>query len=397
MTFLYIPGYRYPATLDEPIICGDLRYSFNLSRALSRKGHTVLILSRWQKGDAMESILDDVQIHRYKSELGRLLSTSFDISINRARLFKKLLKKSDAIICHSPLSLELSQIINKPLIYVCSGLEDIRNYSWSFEETVARLAIKVLREPLKHSTWRRAQHVNTTAEKENYILLRRGVPKNRIETISSGIEPKRYFPHPLDTLQQIRDTLGISTDDQLIISTSRFTPAKGICETLEGFNKLRAVKDNIKLLIIGIHHSHNNRYFKTIQNKIAALGIAQHVIVKENIPEEDLPKYYSLADVSSVFSIGYDPLPTTIIESMACGVPVISTYYKTREQFITNGVNGIFVEENNISDWTQGAIKLLDDLPFREQIIHNGLETIRLKFNMDHIADQYLELLKFYE
>ena len=183
----------------------------------------------------------------------------------------------------------------------------------------------------------------------------------------------------------------------MIISTSRFTPAKGICETLEGFNKLRAVKDNIKLLIIGIHHSHNNRYFKTIQNKIAALGIAQHVIVKENIPEEDLPKYYSLADVSSVFSIGYDPLPTTIIESMACGVPVISTYYKTREQFITNGVNGIFVEENNISDWTQGAIKLLDDLPFREQIIHNGLETIRLKFNMDHIADQYLELLKFYE
>jgi glycosyltransferase involved in cell wall biosynthesis len=391
--FLFFPGYRYPANLEEPIICGDLRFSFNLTRTLVKKGHDVKVITRGRTGDINDSVLDGVHIYRYKSEFNRFFSTSFDISINRTKLFSKYIKYADVVVSNSPLSLEQFCRIRKPLIYICSGLQDIKNYSLTLKEIISFLTIKLLRDPLKKMTWERSYYINTIAEKEDIILLQKGVPEEKIRTISSGVEMDRYFPHPAVSLSYIKDKLGIKSNEKIILSVSRFTPAKGILETLDGFAELSKTKKNVKLIIVGIKHSHDLNYFDYIKKKIPELHLQEKVIIKENVSERDLPKYYSLADVFTIFSKGYDPLPTTIIESMACGTPVISTHFKTREQFIVHNDNGVFVKENDISDWVMAVSKLMDDSQYRTRIIQNGLKTVQSQFDMYNIADEYLDLL----
>ena len=387
MNILYIPGYRYPNSLNEPLTSGDLRYSFTLSRALAKHGHKVTVISRRDANDPVESTLDGVKIYRYKSELAKIFSTSFDISLNRYKLFKRLFGKADLVICNSPLSLEHLLPIKAPIVYVASGLEDVKNYSLTPKEVAGFLAIKLLRDPMKRRTWKKASLVNTTAWHEDVTLLRWGIPKRKIGTISSSVDLARFKPQPKEAAA-LRKKLKIKEGKHVILSVSRFTPAKGVLETIQAFDMLD--RDDAHLVVVGVHHSHDATYYPRVVQAIKSAKRAKQISLLENIADKDLPVYYSLADVTSVFSKGYDPLPTTIIESMACGTPVVSTYYKTREQFIEDGVTGVFVKELDLKDWVEKMSNLLDNDDTRRNISTAAQKYVQDNFDCQTIADNYI-------
>ena len=393
MKILYLPGYRYPANLSEPLTSGDLRYSFNLTRALAKLGHHVRVISRWREGDNFHGTFDGIEIFRYKSEFGKLFSTSFDISLNRKELFKKFLIDSDVLICNSPLSLELNIKTSIPIVYICSGLEDTKNYSFTLKEIYGYLGIKLLRDPCKRNTWRKAAFVNTTAVKEDVTLLKMGVPEEKITEMGPSIDSQRYHPQR-DAKDDLRQVHGISPSTRIILSVARFTPAKGLIETVEAFNILLEDIEDTKLILIGVAHSHRHNYLNELKKKIEELNLPEKVLLLEDVPESKLPDYYSLADVFSAFSKDYDPLPTTIIESMACGTPVISTYYATRTQMIEDGESGLFIDEKDLTGWAQKVLLLLTDSALRKHIIRGGSERIERQFNSAEIAEQYVKLIK---
>ena len=258
MKLLLLPGYRYPASLNEPITCGDLRYSFNLSRALARLGVEVNVLSRKRRGDQDIQVLDGVTIDRYEPAFPHLFATSFDISPERARRFKELAMTSDLVIANSPLTLELTAKLSCPLVYVCSGLEDVRNYSATLREAGQLLGLKLLRDPMKRATWRRAARVNTTAERERQTLVRMGVPARKISAIGPGVELERYQPAGPGEVNGLAADL---TQDRaagakIVLSVSRFTPAKGLLETLQAFARLLQRRSDVLLVLVGVQHSH---------------------------------------------------------------------------------------------------------------------------------------------
>jgi glycosyltransferase involved in cell wall biosynthesis len=392
---LVLPGYRYPASLDEPLTCGDLRNSFNLSRALARAGETVTIVSRRAPGDPASHTLDGVAVKRYRPEMGGIFPTSFDVSMRRARLFDTLSREADVVVASTPLSLELLTPKRAPMVYICSGLEDIRNYGVSTRESLQGVGIRLLRDPAKHRSWARADRVNTTAELEATTLLRQGVPKERILTIGPGVELERYTPASPAAVQQFRRQLpSDARDRRIVLSVSRFTPAKGILETLGAFAKLKARRPDVVLVLVGVRHSHRTDYVQQMRRAIPSLGLEDDVVILEDVPETQLPACYSAADVTSVFSVGYDPLPTTIIESMACGTPVVATDFAPRVQMIAHGVNGVLVPERDERLWVDAVDRILADTGYSDRLRDAGLARVREQFDMNRVAHRYLEAFR---
>ena len=395
MRILILPGYRYPASLDEPLTCGDLRNSFNLSRALARAGETVTVVSRRRSGDPACHTLDGVVVNRYRSEMGGIFSTSFDVSLRRARMFQRLSRDADVVLASTPLSLELLAPKRAPMVYICSGLEDLRNYGVSAQESLQGLGIRLLRDPAKHRSWARADRVNTTAELEATTLLRHGVPQQRIRTIGPGVELERYTPASAAAVQQFRRQLPPDArDKRIVLSVSRFTPAKGILETLGAFAKLKARRPDVLLVLVGVRHSHRSDYVEQMRRAIPSLGLDSDVVILEDVPEIQLPSCYSTADVTSVFSVGYDPLPTTIIESMACGTPVVATDFAPRVQMITHGVNGVLVPERDARLWVDAVDRIFGDAGYADRLRDAGLARVREQFDMNRVAQRYLEELR---
>ena len=390
-----LPGYRYPASLDEPLTCGDLRNSFNLSRALARAGESVVVVTRRRRGDPQSQTVDGVVVRRYRPELGRVFPTSFDISPRRQRLFDELTRDVDVVVTSTPLTLELLTPKRAPMVYVCSGLEDIRNYGATTGETLQGLGIRLLRDPAKRRSWVRADRVNTTAELEAATLLRLGVPHERILTIGPGVEIERYVPMPRAGVETFRRAfLPQAGDKRVVLSVSRFTPAKGILETLRAFARLAARRPDVFLVLAGVRHSHRSGYFEQVRRTIASLGLERDVAILENLPEAQLPLCYSAATVTSVFSVGYDPLPTTIIESMACGTPVVATDFAPRAQMITHDQNGVLVPERDETAWVAAVDRVLADDGHAARLRDAGLARVRAQFDMNRVAQRYLEAFR---
>lgn len=396
MKVVILPGYRYPASLEEPLTCGDLRNTFNLSRALARLGVQVTVISRRGPSDPEEQRLDGVLVRRYRSELGRLFPTSFDVSLARRRAVRSAARDADVVVASTPLTLELAGPPRAPLVYICSGIEDVKNYGRSAAEVVQRVGLAVLRDPAKRRTWRRSARVNTTAALEAETLVRMGVPAGRVATIGPGVELERYQPAPPEEAAALRRALlpPGSGQRRLVLSVSRFTPAKGLLETVRAFARLRAARSDVFLLLVGVLHSHRADYLSRVRSEIATLGLSGDVAIHENLPESRMPACYSAAAVTSVFSVGYDPLPTVMIESMACGTPVVSTDFATRHQVVADGVDGMLVPENDAAAWCAAVARLLDDDAHAARIRAAALERARTQFDMNGVAGQYLQLFR---
>ena len=395
MRILVLPGYRYPASLDEPLTCGDLRNTFNLSRALARAGESVTVLSRQAPSDPPTQVLDGVRVARYRPELRRVFRTSFDVSVRRRRVFDRLAREADVLVASTPLSLELLTRKRIPMVYVCSGIEDLRNYGRSAHESLQGIGIRVLRDPARSRSWARADRVNTTAELEAGTLTRLGVEPRRILTIGPGVELERYRPADEADVDAFRQRLlPGARGKRIVLSVSRFTPAKGLVETVSAFARLRARRSDVFLALVGVRHSHRSDYFERVRRMVADLRLTDDVIFLENLPETQLPVCYSAADVTSVFSVGYDPLPTTIIESMACGTPVVATDFATRVQMITHNLNGVFVPERDEALWMAAVDKILTDATHAALLRKAALTRVREQFDMNRVARRYLEVFR---
>lgn len=86
-----------------------------------------------------------------------------------------------------------------------------------------------------------------------------------------------------------------------------------------------------------------------IENKIRFVG---------RIAYEDIPKYYSITDIA-ISIASPDSTPATLMEAMACGVPVIVSREKAITEFIKDSVNGEVVDHDKIEQIAEKTIKLL--------------------------------------
>lgn len=155
--------------------------------------------------------------------------------------------------------------------------------------------------------------------------------KGRVETIGSnipittvhnGIDLERFYhATPID-----RKTLGFKGDDFIVVYSGRINPDKGVKELIQAFGHLRNYP-NIKLLIIGGSFFGNTKgtdpFITSLQEE--SKQIADSIVFTGFIPYEQIPSYLAICDVAIIPSLWEDPFPTTVLEAMATGLPIIAT------------------------------------------------------------------------
>lgn len=143
-----------------------------------------------------------------------------------------------------------------------------------------------------------------------------------IETVYNGIDLERFYQAtPID-----RKTLGFKEDDFIVVYSGRITLEKGVKELIKAFTQLKDYP-NIKLLIIGGSFFGNSKgtdaFITSIQEE--SKEIADSIVFTGFVPYEQIPSYLAMCDVAVIPSMWEDPFPTTVLEAMATGLPIITT------------------------------------------------------------------------
>jgi len=153
---------------------------------------------------------------------------------------------------------------------------------------------------------------------------------------------------------------------------------------------IRAVKDlDVKLLLVG-----DGPYYPQLKDLVEELGIKEKIKFIKSVPNEDLASVYNSAEIFAS-PLKQGGVSITMLEAMACGLPVIATKRDLGESEDID--DAIIFSENNPESFKEAIVKLLENSKMKEQIRKVALEIVQ-SMNGDVMekreADVYRELLR---
>lgn len=181
---------------------------------------------------------------------------------------------------------------------------------------------------------------------------------------SMGLDNTWERPNPVDIdkyFPAIEDgeVAGIRNEVKLVY-ISKFIPRKNqifLIDVLAQLEKRFSLALAGPLVNTGQHKKRDSEYYQAILDSVRSNGLEERV---ELIPEYvDAAKYIREADV--VLMPSYDEgLGTTMLEALACGVPVVANSQEPAYcQWIEHGRNG-FLRELEVGKWVQGIKEALE-------------------------------------
>lgn len=180
---------------------------------------------------------------------------------------------------------------------------------------------------------------STEKGKEDLISYYDAAPET-IRIIPCGVNLDLFQPI---TREIARGQLGLN-GNRIVLFVGRIVPIKGIDNLLKAMAYLET-KKRTHLVIIG-GDEHSRAEMQKLKNLSQSLKIDESVTFLGLVKQEMLPFFYSAADLCVVPSY-YESFGLVVLESLACGTPVVATRVGGAENVIQDGETGYVVIDND--------------------------------------------------
>ncbi len=187
---------------------------------------------------------------------------------------------------------------------------------------------------------------------------------NKAEVLFNCINVSKFSFNTRDR-DMIRNKYAIKSEELLFIYTGRIIRGKGILEMIQAFSKALKKRTNIKLLIVGGIGYSNNKVDDYLKECIErAKENEASIIFTGYVNYNDLPKYYSAADIGIIPSMLKEAAPLSAIEMIASGLPLIVNEIAGLREMASYG-NSIFVKLER--DYISSLAKAILDIDIKER------------------------------
>jgi len=187
--------------------------------------------------------------------------------------------------------------------------------------------------------------------------------------IIPGTAAKEMLSIP-ESREALRERLGFSKDDFIIIIVARLIERKGHKYLIEAFAGLSPRFSRMKLVIVGIEGGADGRSSEKILKELAAkLGVISKTIFTGNVLRSQ--EYIKMSDIL-VLPSWEEALGLVILEAMCLGVPVIGSNNSGIAEVIEDGVNGYLVKTKNSGSIEEAILKIYCDPRKTGEITENA-------------------------
>lgn len=167
------------------------------------------------------------------------------------------------------------------------------------------------------------------------LAVELGIPSKKIHIVPNGVDTDLFRPSPRN---EARRALGLSGASPLVVSVAALTPSKGQDNLVDA---VRRLPRDVHVVLVGSRVVHR-RYSRALKRLIERHGLADRIIFAGRQPQEKVAQYLNAADVS-VLASHSEGCPNVVLESLACGTPVVATSVGGVPEMIRPGENGELV------------------------------------------------------
>lgn len=222
-----------------------------------------------------------------------------------------------------------------------------------------------------------------------------GRPASDYRVVYNGIDTERFRPQDRNT---IRNELGIPSEKRVIGVFASFKPVKNHSMLFRAFKIVLDSFQDIQLLIVGDKLYGNmagtGAYHARMEYLIDELGVRHQCTFLGN--RNDVERIYPACDITVLSSL-YEGTPNVLLESMACGVPVVATNICDISYVIKEGETGFLVELGDVEGMADRLQTLLDNNTLRQEMGQKAQKWVQEEFSIKQLVRKtetvYLEAL----
>ena len=191
--------------------------------------------------------------------------------------------------------------------------------------------------PMIQWTLRNAAGVVGVCEALRQSMLVLGASAENARAIGNGVDLERFTPMERG---EARGRLDIPSDAEIVVAVGNLVPVKGYQFLIPVIARLISEHPKIRLYIVGEGYFRSKLEAQARQEKVQ-----DRVIFVGRKPNEELKYWYSAADVSCLAS-SREGWANVLLESLACGTPVVATRVWGAPEVITSSELGVLVDQN---------------------------------------------------
>jgi glycosyltransferase involved in cell wall biosynthesis len=302
-------------------------YCWEAGRALARRGHDVTIVA----GDRGKAWHDEVRLMQFPfrveqdwpdfgTRFRRLMER---LSFARHSLDHLVAAGYDAVIVNKPFDF--------PILWQARrrGLRARTLFRSGGRDFYA--GDRLFRGAVQH--WVSASRYNARQVEARY--------GRAVTVIHNGVDTEAFAPRGRDA--QLRASLGAGPGDFLVASVSRLVAWKGVRVVLEA---LGGLPRRVRCVVIGEGPDE-----RALRRLASASGIEDRVRFMGRVRHADLPLLLAQCDLFVQPSIGEEAFGISVVEAMACGLPVLASNNGGLPEIVVDGETGRLLPPGSVAAW----------------------------------------------
>ena len=207
------------------------------------------------------------------------------------------------------------------------------------------------------------------------------IPADKIEVVYQGCDPS--FIHPVAEEKKREVRAKYQLPDHYILNVGSIEERKN---ALSAVQALMMLPEQIHLVIVGRH----TEYTDKVEHFIKENKLEERVHIISNVPFDDLPAFYQLAEIF-VYPSRFEGFGIPIIEALYSGIPVVAATGSCLEE--AGGPDSIYVHPDDIKGMADAFKQIYTDPERKKNMIEKG-HSFAKRFSEEKQAEEILNIYK---
>jgi len=384
----------------HPVIGGGETQARLLAEGLVARGFEVFVLTR-RSDDSLPAVeqVGAVRVHRVGPS-GRGQLKKWALAVAGARALIRLRRSYDLLFVSG------FRIVGAPAVLVAHALgkavvlkadcEGEMSGAF-FAPGLATIGLTPRAWPFRALLWvrdrglRRADAFAAIGESIAQELADANIDAGRVHRIPNAVDTDRFFPATPQAKQALRRHLELPESARIVVYTGRLVSYKGLPRLLEVWPRLLEKHPGSHLLLVGSGGLDIHNCERQLRDFVHDHGLADSVTFTGSV--QNVPEYLQAADVFA-FPTENDAFPSSVIEAMACALPVVATPVGALAEIVRDRENGLVIAPGDAQGLARALHSLISDEALAARLGRNAWQTVQERYSAAQATQRYAELFE---
>jgi glycosyltransferase involved in cell wall biosynthesis len=210
-------------------------------------------------------------------------------------------------------------------------------------------------------------YVAVSDANSRYLIDEKKLPAKKVHVIHNGCDLKKFDPLR-EAPKGLKNSLGFSADDPVVVVLGRLEPQKGHRFLLQAFAQVLREIPNARLVCVGA-----GALDRELQDQCGELYIEDRVRFVGY--QSNVADWLTLADLTVLPSL-FEGLPLVAIESLAAQRCVVATAVDGTTEVVINEQTGLTVPPSNAPALAEAIARLLRQTELRHSLARAGRQWV---------------------